>query len=340
MHIPDGYISPQTAGGLWAAMVPAWYYAGRKVRGALAGRRAPLIAASAAFAFVVMMFNVPVPGGTTGHVVGGTLLAVVVGPWAAVLAVTAALVIQALFFGDGGIIALGANCFNIAFVSPVAGYFVYRLVSGRSPISSYRHPLGAGIGAYVGLNAAALLTALELGIQPLLFHDAAGTALYSPYDLSQTVPAMMSVHLLVIGVLEAVVTSLAVAWMQRTNPGLLFAAAPGETAGERFRLRPLLVALALMLVFVPLGLLASAPAWGEWSSEEIAADLGFVPAGMERLEGLWSGVLPDYGFPGGGEGVSQAVGGYLVSAALGLAAAALVAVVLAQVVRRRSSHDG
>ena len=100
MHIPDGYLSPQTCAVLGAGMVPAWYLASRQVEKKLPSRYVPLLAVSAAFAFVVQMFNVPVPGGTTAHIVGGTLIAVVLGPWAAVLAISIALVIQALFFGE------------------------------------------------------------------------------------------------------------------------------------------------------------------------------------------------------------------------------------------------
>ncbi|HDZ59681.1 MAG TPA: cobalamin biosynthesis protein CbiM, partial [Actinobacteria bacterium] len=126
MHIPDGYLSPQTAGGLWALMVPVWYAAGYKVKKTLSARQAPLVAIAAAFSFVIMMFNLPLPGGTTGHAVGGTIIAIIIGPWAAVIAISVSLTIQALFFGDGGILALGANCFNIGFVLPVTGYYTYR----------------------------------------------------------------------------------------------------------------------------------------------------------------------------------------------------------------------
>lgn len=124
-----------------------------------------------------MMFNIPLPGGTTGHAVGGTLIAILFGPYAACLAVSVALLIQALFFGDGGILAFGANCFNMAFVLPFAGYFIYHGL--KKVISS--DTVAAGIGAYVGINAAAFCAAVEFGIQPLLFTDAAGQALYCPY---------------------------------------------------------------------------------------------------------------------------------------------------------------
>ncbi len=341
MHIPDGYISPQTAGGLWALMVPAWYWAGYQVRRTLRARQAPLIAIGAAFTFVIMMFNIPVPGGTTGHIVGGTLVAVVIGPWAAVIAITVALVVQALFFGDGGILTLGANCFNIGLALPLTGYLVYRLFTLGAPLSSARQWLGAGLGAYAGVNMAALLTAIEIGVQPGLFHTADGTALYAPYGLSQAVPAMMFAHLLVVGVLEGAVTASAVAYLKRTNPGLLYAAGGDIKAGTRkLSLRPLLTAILLMLVFVPLGLLSAGSAWGEWSADEVRGELGFAPSGMERFSGLWRGVLPDYGFPGqSGNGFWASTPAYLLSSLIGLALVAAAALLIIHLLKRRAGQD-
>ena len=175
MHIPDGYLSPETCTAFGAAMVPFWVTAARRVRKVVKSRYVPLLAIGAAYCFLVMMFNVPIPDGTTAHAVGGVLVAVLLGPWAAIIAVSTALGIQALFFGDGGVLAFGANCFNMALVMPMVGYGVYLLVARRSSLTSPRRPLAAGIGAYVGLNVAALCAAIELGIQPALFHSANGT---------------------------------------------------------------------------------------------------------------------------------------------------------------------
>ena len=122
MHIPDGYLSPQTCAVMYGAAVPFWVVAGRRVRRIVKTRYVPLLALGAAYCFLVMMFNVPIPDGTTAHAVGGVLVAVLLGPWAAVIAVSVALLIQALFFGDGGVLAFGANCFNMAFVMPIVGY--------------------------------------------------------------------------------------------------------------------------------------------------------------------------------------------------------------------------
>src|ERR1700751_5645014 len=132
MHIPDGYLSPSTCAALYAGATPLWAIALRRVRRLLSARMVPLLSLLAAFCFVVMMFNLPLPGGTTGHALGIGLATVVLGPWASMLAVSIALVIQALFFGDGGITAIGANCFNMAVVGSLVAYAVYRAVAGRA----------------------------------------------------------------------------------------------------------------------------------------------------------------------------------------------------------------
>src|SRR5215831_9812791 len=221
MHIPDGYLSPETCATLGTAMVPVWYTAGRRVKKIVKSRFVPLLALGAAYAFLVMMFNVPIPDGTTAHAVGAVLIAVVLGPWAAVIAVSIALSIQALFFGDGGVLAYGANAFNMAFVMPFVGYGVYLALCKRVPLTSSRRPLAAGLGAYVGLNAAALCAAVEFGIQPTLFHSANGTPLYAPFHLSQTIPAMLLAHLTVAGAVEFALTAGVVAYLQRANLPIL-----------------------------------------------------------------------------------------------------------------------
>jgi len=216
MHIPDGYLGPPTYLAAYAACAPLWSIAARKIRGRLDTRRAPLLAISAAFSFLVMMFNIPLPGGSTGHAVGGVLIAIAVGPWGAMLSVSIALVIQALLFGDGGITSIGANCFNIAFVMPFTGYYTYRLLSGIFR-SGRGTAVSAAIGGWVGLNAAAFTTALMFGIQPILHVSADGRALYSPYPLSVAVPAMMIEHLFLFGPVEALLTGLVVRSLSRSR---------------------------------------------------------------------------------------------------------------------------
>ena len=221
MHIPEGYLSPQTWGASYAVMVPIWIIAGRKLRRTLDVRRVPLLAIGAAFSFVVMMFNIPIPGGSTGHATGAALVAILLGPWAAVMAISVALEVQAFLFGDGGITAIGANCFNMAFVMPFASYGVYRLIAGGSAAGSRRRMIAAGAGGYVGLNLAALSTAVMFGIQPLIAQGADGRPLYCPFGLNVAIPAMAAEHLLLFGFVEAAVTAVAFAYVARTEPDLL-----------------------------------------------------------------------------------------------------------------------
>lgn len=213
MHIPDGYLGPITFSSLWAAMLPVWYFAGRLVRKAMDVARIPFLALAGAFSFVLMMFNVPVPGGTTGHATGATLIAILLGPWPAVIAVSIALIIQAVLFGDGGITAIGANCFNMAFAAVMAGYGVYRLIGGK--VGSKRELLAAGAGSYFGINVAAFLTALELGIQPLLHRGLDGRPLYSPFPLTITIPAIMIEHITLFGFVEVAVTVLVLVYVRK-----------------------------------------------------------------------------------------------------------------------------
>jgi cobalt/nickel transport system permease protein len=224
VHIPDGYLGPQTYGAAYAIMAPVWAVASRIVSRTLRSRQVPMLALGAAFTFVIMMFNVPIPGGTTGHAVGAVLVAVLLGPWAACIAVSVALIVQAVLFGDGGITAIGANCLNMAVIMPFVGYGVYRIVASRSAARSPRRWIGAALGGYIGLNAAAFATAVEFGIQPLIAHDAAGHALYAPYPLSVAIPVMMVGHLVIFGVVEAVVTGLVVAYLQRADASMLYGA--------------------------------------------------------------------------------------------------------------------
>ncbi|MGA3050495.1 MAG: cobalt transporter CbiM [Chitinispirillaceae bacterium] len=229
MHIPDGYLGPPTCIAGYAVMLPLWAIASRKVKKTLSARQVPLLAIGAAFSFVIMMFNVPIPGGTTGHAVGAVLVAILLGPWAACIAVSVALVIQALLFGDGGITAIGANCFNMAFVLPMVGYIVYRLISRNSAITSVRRIVAAGIAGYVGLVVASLCAGIEFGIQPLLHHTASGQALYCPYGLKVAITAMVGAHALVFGWVELIATALVVKFLQTKDPSLL---QPGMEARE------------------------------------------------------------------------------------------------------------
>ncbi|MFH1897005.1 MAG: cobalt transporter CbiM [Candidatus Desantisbacteria bacterium] len=221
MHIPDGYLGPTTSSVFCGMMLPIWTIAAKIVKKTLKAKQVPMLAIGAAFSFVLMMFNVPIPGGTSGHAVGGVLVAILLGPWAACIALTVALVIQALLFGDGGITAIGANCFNMAFVLPFVGYYIYRLISYNAAIDSTRRVIAAGVAGYIALNIAALVTGIEFGLQPMLHHTASGQALYCPYGLKVAVSIMAGEHLLVFGWVEAIVTALVIKYLQKQAPELL-----------------------------------------------------------------------------------------------------------------------
>ena len=220
MHIPDGYLGPLTSGFFYAVMIPVWTLASRIVKKTLKSRQVPLLAVASAFSFVIMMFNIPIPAGTTGHAVGGALAAILLGPWAGCIAITVALVVQALLFGDGGITAIGANCFNMAFVLPFTSYYTYKFISHKSPPGSKRKIIAAGISGYTGINAAAFFTAVEFGLQPILYRSAEGRALYCPYGLNVAIAVMSGEHLLIFGWIEAIVTALVIKYLEKHNPQL------------------------------------------------------------------------------------------------------------------------
>ncbi len=240
MHIPDGYLSPSTCAVLYVGAAAGWYSALRRLKRMLLTRVVPLISVFAAFAFVVMMFNLPLPGGTTGHALGVTIATIVLGPAGGILSISIALVIQALFFGDGGISTLGANCFNMAIIASLVAYASYRMIAAGSGIASRRRVVAAAIAGYLAVNAAALAAAFEFGIQPMLFHDAHGTPLYAPYPLSVAIPAMMIGHLTFAGLAEAVITAGVVAYLQAADPALLRSTSglPADAAVESLTLRP------------------------------------------------------------------------------------------------------
>ncbi len=221
MHIPDGYLGPASYGAMYGVMIPIWAAASWKLNKTLKARQAPYLALGAAFSFVIMMFNIPVLGGTTGHAVGTTIIAILLGPWAATIAVSVALVIQALLFGDGGITSIGANCFNMAAAGAFAGFGIYRLIALRSDVRQRRRWIAAAAAAYVSLNVSALLAAIQLGIQPILEKSPDGRPLYAPFPLAVTIPAMALVHLLLFGFVEAGITALVVKYFQKNDPEML-----------------------------------------------------------------------------------------------------------------------
>ncbi len=312
MHIPDGYLSPATCGTMYVVSAPFWVVAVQRVRKVLNHRTVPALALFSAFCFVLMMFNVPLPGGTTGHAVGGTIIAIVIGPWAAVISVSVVLAIQALLFGDGGLTTFGANCFNMAIVLPMVGYFIYKVISGNSDISSTRRLVGAIVGSYFGIVAASLVAGLELGLQPLLFHAADGTPLYAPYPPNVAIPAMAIGHMAVAGPVEAIVTGLIFFYLQKSHSTLLNREATQKSEGKLWYVWA--GALVVLAFATPLGLLAAGTAWAEWGADELKGMLGYVPQGLASMSGLWHAPLQDYSVQGLGDNI-----GYIISALVGIA---------------------
>lgn len=331
---------------------PFWYGALRRVKGAFSAQTLPLVAVLAAFCFVIMLFNLPLPGGTTGHAVGMGIAAIVLGPWVSMLAISAALLVQALFFGDGGITTFGANCFNMAIVGSLVAGCLYRVVAGAAPITSKRRVVAAGIAGYVAINAAALCAAVEFGIQPLLFHNAAGVPLYAPYSLNIAIPAMMIGHLTFAGLAELIITAGVVRYLQMANPGLLRMTAPNAVVGDapaKGGLRKLWVALAFFLVLTPLGILAVGSAWGEWGAgdfldparrQEIAnasgghAPPGQIPGGLAHLSAFWKAPLANYA----PAFLHNRYFGYFAAATIGVVLTIAVALLVSGLITRQRTH--
>ena len=301
MHIPDNYLSPASCAVLAVAAAPVVGLSITKVKAQLKENKelAPMLGIAASLSFLLMMFNVPIPGGTTAHAVGGVLLSILIGPYAASLALTVALLLQALLFGDGGILALGANIFNMAIAMPFVGYAVYHFFRKQN-----HETAGVLVGSYVGINVAAFLTAIELGIQPIIATQG-GEPLYNPYGLAVTIPAMMVTHLTIAGAVEVFFTYVIYRFVKQVGPQELYTPTSVNTTSFVKKIRYVLIAL---VVLSPLGLLAEGTAFGEWSADELAEMMNNVPAGIENgfsFEALFS----DYTIPGTNIAV-----GYILSA--------------------------
>lgn len=304
MHIPDNYLSPTTCAILGAFMIPVWKKSIIKVKNEFSRKKMPILGICSAFSFLIMMFNIPLPGGTTGHAVGAALIAILIGPYAAILSTTIALTIQAFFFGDGGILALGANAFNMAFIMPVVAYYTYRSITG---IFNHKksESIAVFIAGYISLAVGALITAIEFGIQPQLFKDALGNPLYCPYGLNISIPAMVIPHLLVVCILEGAITVTIYQFIKKVSPELI-------DVKNNIPLKYGYGFILGLILLVPIGLIASGSAWGEWSVDEISNRLGYLPKGF--LNGFnFNSIIPDYTIAGFTD-----VSGYIISAIIGV----------------------
>jgi cobalt/nickel transport system permease protein len=302
MHIPDGFLSLPIVLLAWLVTVACQGLAIRRVQSALADSRVPLMGVMAAFIFAAQMINFPVAGGTSGHLIGGALASIALGPWAAMLVMASVVGVQALLFQDGGLLALGANVLNMGIVPVAIGYGLYRGAAGAG--RSVR--LGvAGAAAWLSVVGAALLVSIQLWLS-------------GASSLELVVPAMLGVHAL-IGIGEALITVAALSFVLRTRPGLVESAAD---AGGRGWVPAGLLASLVVVLLAPL---ASADPDG---LERVAEDLGF----LERAQDAPYQLLPDYTIPGLHDPT-------ITTIVAGLAGVAIVVAVVAAVARlaRRAS---
>jgi len=294
MHIPDGFLSLPVSLVFWGISIVLIGIAVRKTRESFGERQAPLMGVMAAFIFAAQMINFPVAGGTSGHLLGGALAAIVLGPWAGMLVMTTVIFVQGLLFQDGGLLAMGANIFNMGLLTALIGFGVYRLhgIFGRQ--DQRVRWLFAGLAAWLSVVAGALSTSLQLWLS--------GTSV-----LAVVLPAMLGVHAL-IGAGEALITSAALIFIFRTQPDLLKNEVSGASE-RRWMIGGVLASLGVLL----LSPLASAYPDG---LERVASNLGFINRSAEAPFLL----LPDYTIPFLGETpfstIAAGLAGTIVVAAL------------------------
>jgi cobalt/nickel transport system permease protein len=207
MHIPDGFLSTTTSVVTWAASAGGIGYAVRRVNKELKDRQVPLIGVTAAFIFAAQMLNFTVAGGTSGHLLGGALAAILVGPWAGVLVLTSVLSLQALLFQDGGLLALGANVFNMAIIGVLMGWVVYAGVRRLLGQRTWGMAVSGFVAAWTSVFVASLAASVELAVS--------GTS-----PLGIVLPAMGGVHAL-IGIGEGLITVAVLAFLRAVRPDLL-----------------------------------------------------------------------------------------------------------------------
>lgn len=274
MHIPDGFLSAAVSLVFWVASALVIAIALRKTSQTLGERQAPLMGVLAAAIFAGQMLNFSVAGGTSGHLLGAAIAAILVGPWAAALVMTAVVTVQALLFQDGGLLALGTNLFNMAIVGPFVAHAIYSLLRGLFQKRSWGVLVAGFAAAWGSIFTAALAAALQLALSGA-----------SPANIA--VPAMGAIHA-VIGVGEGLITVGALALLFAARKDLLEGGGAAQAGGEKG-----IVAAGglLTLALVILSPLASSHPDGlEWVAEEH----GFIDAARDAFYNL----IPDYALPG------------------------------------------
>ena len=338
MHMADALLSPAVAGAMWTATAVTTAYCARRLRAEPDERRVPLMGVLGAFLFAAQMINFSIPGtGSSGHLGGGLLLAILVGPHAAFLVMASVLIVQALFFADGGLLALGCNIFNLGFLPAFVGYPLYRWRCGPAP-GPARAAGAATIAAVVSLQLGALAVVLET--------VGSGISALPPGTFALF---MLPIHL-AIGIVEGLVTAAVVAFVRSTRPEVLRDAACGGSSVRGVATTFLVLALALGGVGA---LYASKDPDGlEWSvarvaghSEPASASTA-VHVALSRFQ-QHVALLPDYNFrgandaPRNGPDTSEASRlGTSLSGVMGGLITLAVAVVIGGALARRSRRAG
>jgi cobalt/nickel transport system permease protein len=205
MHVPDGFLSPAITLPAWGVAAPIWYWSLRRNFGASATETLPVVGSLTALAFVVQGFMIPVPGGTSAHLTGVAILAVLYNPGVAFVCESLVLLIQALFFGAGGFTVLGVNAIAMGLLGPAAAWIVYRALRGVS------EPGAAFAGAYAGIQVSTLAVALVLGLQHRLSPS------YMPVPFEVSAAAMMLPSLTVLGALEGLYTVVTLSLLRKAR---------------------------------------------------------------------------------------------------------------------------
>jgi cobalt/nickel transport system permease protein len=273
LHIPDGFLTIAVSLIFWLFTIIMVGLAVSKTNQSLGEKQIPIMGVMAAFIFAAQMLNFPIAGGTSGHFLGGALAAIVLGPWAGILVMTAVVGIQAMLFQDGGLLVMGANIFNMGILTAVIGYGLFRLTVHQK---KGLRLAGAGIGAWIATMAAALITSLQLWLS--------GTT-----RLEIVLPAMLGVHAL-IGAGEALITVAALTYIGQTRPDVLDLENPAKEGGRGWIISGVIISLLAILISP----LASTDPDG---LEKVASDLGFLGSGLNAPFQL----LPDYSIPFLGE---------------------------------------
>ncbi|MCA1569394.1 MAG: energy-coupling factor ABC transporter permease [Chloroflexi bacterium] len=206
LHAPDGFLTLPVALVMWALTIAVLAVAVQRTNRSLDERAVPLLGVMAAFIFAAQMFNFQVVGGTSGHLLGGVLVAVLLGPWAGTLVMACVVAVQALLFQDGGLVVLGANIFNMGVVGTLGGYALYRVAVGLLGGERRGRIPAAAIAAYVAVVTGAVVMALQLAVSGFI-------------ALEVTLPVMVGVHALV-GIGEALITAAAIGFIAVTRADL------------------------------------------------------------------------------------------------------------------------